>query len=119
MPFGRRCESHGCHPQIYPTIRQAGRSIRFRATFFRRLGVTFFADLHFEPSSISVHLSRWMFRAFAKKSLYRIVGRTRKMSGISVHTTTALKRWSCADKQLPAVERIKSIHIYDFDNTCA
>ncbi|KAK0851461.1 hypothetical protein LTR03_003972 [Friedmanniomyces endolithicus] len=39
------------------------------------------------------------------------------MSSNAAHTTTALKRWSCADKQLPAVERIKSIHIYDFDNT--
>ncbi|TKA62089.1 hypothetical protein B0A55_12304, partial [Friedmanniomyces simplex] len=39
------------------------------------------------------------------------------MNGSAVHTITALKRWSCADKQLPAVERIKSIHIYDFDNT--
>ncbi|CAO2656322.1 Nn.00g051250.m01.CDS01 [Neocucurbitaria sp. VM-36] len=33
------------------------------------------------------------------------------------HTVTALKRWSCDDKELPAVSDIKSIHIYDFDNT--
>ncbi|KAF1843912.1 uncharacterized protein K460DRAFT_378947 [Cucurbitaria berberidis CBS 394.84] len=33
------------------------------------------------------------------------------------HTVTALKRWSCDDKDLPAVADIKSIHIYDFDNT--
>ena len=32
--------------------------------------------------------------------------------------TTALRRWSCQDKQLPAVDNIGSIHIYDFDNTC-
>ncbi|KAK3655780.1 hypothetical protein LTR22_010074 [Elasticomyces elasticus] len=34
-----------------------------------------------------------------------------------VHTITALRRWSCGDKQLPSTDRIKSIHIYDFDNT--
>jgi hypothetical protein len=33
------------------------------------------------------------------------------------HTVTALKRWSCDDKELPAVSEIKAIHIYDFDNT--
>ena len=33
------------------------------------------------------------------------------------HTVTALKRWSCDDKELPAVSDIKAIHIYDFDNT--
>ncbi|KAK2014462.1 tat pathway signal sequence [Colletotrichum eremochloae] len=32
-------------------------------------------------------------------------------------TTTALSRWSIAKKQLPAVSNIKSLHIYDFDNT--
>jgi uncharacterized protein YvpB len=35
------------------------------------------------------------------------------------HTVTALKRWSCDDKELPAVSEIKAIHIYDFDNTRA
>lgn len=34
------------------------------------------------------------------------------------HTVTALKRWSCDDKDLPPVTEIKAIHIYDFDNTC-
>ena len=34
------------------------------------------------------------------------------------HTVTALKRWSCDDKELPAVSDVKAIHIYDFDNTC-
>ncbi|KAF2033373.1 hypothetical protein EK21DRAFT_59009 [Setomelanomma holmii] len=33
------------------------------------------------------------------------------------HTVTALKRWSCDDKELPSVSEIKSIHIFDFDNT--
>ncbi|KAL9095521.1 MAG: hypothetical protein Q9165_002392 [Trypethelium subeluteriae] len=33
------------------------------------------------------------------------------------HTITALRRWSCDDKQLPSVEQVKTIHIYDFDNT--
>ncbi|KAK4496863.1 hypothetical protein PRZ48_011312 [Zasmidium cellare] len=32
-------------------------------------------------------------------------------------TVTALKRWSCQDKQLPPVDQIKAIHVYDFDNT--
>jgi len=60
-----------------------------------------------------------MLKTIAETLLHRTVGRTGKMSSNAAHTTTALKRWSCADKQLPAVERIKSIHIYDFDNTCA
>ncbi|PPJ59276.1 hypothetical protein CBER1_04255 [Cercospora berteroae] len=33
------------------------------------------------------------------------------------HTPTALKRWSCQDRQLPSVDKIKAIHVYDFDNT--
>ncbi|KAJ4291176.1 hypothetical protein N0V90_010374 [Kalmusia sp. IMI 367209] len=33
------------------------------------------------------------------------------------HTVTALKRWSCHDNDLPATADIRSIHIYDFDNT--
>jgi hypothetical protein len=34
------------------------------------------------------------------------------------HTVTALKRWSCDDKELPPVSDIKAIHVFDFDNTC-
>ncbi|KAL2024760.1 hypothetical protein VTK56DRAFT_5581 [Thermocarpiscus australiensis] len=33
------------------------------------------------------------------------------------HTVTALSRWSILNKQLPAVDKIKAIHVYDFDNT--
>ncbi|KAF2813882.1 uncharacterized protein BDZ99DRAFT_380202 [Mytilinidion resinicola] len=33
------------------------------------------------------------------------------------HTVTALKRWSCDDKDLPNVSQIKAVHVYDFDNT--
>ncbi|CAM1503791.1 Fc.00g013820.m01.CDS01 [Cosmosporella sp. VM-42] len=35
----------------------------------------------------------------------------------SSFTVTALNRWSVANKQLPAVDKIKSLHVYDFDNT--
>jgi hypothetical protein len=35
----------------------------------------------------------------------------------NTHTTTALNRWSVADATLPPVEKIKAIHVYDFDNT--
>jgi hypothetical protein len=35
----------------------------------------------------------------------------------SAHTVTAMGRWSVLNKQLPAVDKIKAIHIYDFDNT--
>lgn len=35
----------------------------------------------------------------------------------SSFTVTALSRWSVLSKQLPPVEKIKHIHIYDFDNT--
>jgi len=30
---------------------------------------------------------------------------------------TSLKRWSCSDQALPPVHQIKTIHVYDFDNT--
>ncbi|KAF1988356.1 hypothetical protein K402DRAFT_328966 [Aulographum hederae CBS 113979] len=33
------------------------------------------------------------------------------------YTTTALKRWSCQEGELPATSTIKVLHIYDFDNT--
>lgn len=35
----------------------------------------------------------------------------------SSHTITALKRWSCDDKDLPPIPQVKAIHVYDFDNT--
>ncbi|KAM0245430.1 hypothetical protein ACHAP5_005385 [Fusarium lateritium] len=35
----------------------------------------------------------------------------------SQHTLTALGRWSVLNQSLPAVDKIKSIHVYDFDNT--
>ncbi|KAF2459654.1 hypothetical protein BDY21DRAFT_338846 [Lineolata rhizophorae] len=34
-----------------------------------------------------------------------------------VYSLTRLKRWSWTDHELPPVERIKAIHVYDFDNT--
>ncbi|KAJ5555193.1 hypothetical protein N7461_003663 [Penicillium sp. DV-2018c] len=33
------------------------------------------------------------------------------------HTITSLRRWSVANKELPAVSQIRAIHVYDFDNT--
>jgi hypothetical protein len=33
------------------------------------------------------------------------------------HTPTALSRWSILSRPLPAVEQIKHLHVYDFDNT--
>ncbi|KAL1844152.1 hypothetical protein VTK73DRAFT_2636 [Phialemonium thermophilum] len=38
-------------------------------------------------------------------------------NGYHTYTVTALGRWSVLDKQLPAVDKIKAIHVYDFDNT--
>ncbi|KAK4240742.1 hypothetical protein C8A03DRAFT_31129 [Achaetomium macrosporum] len=35
----------------------------------------------------------------------------------SAYTVTAMSRWSILDKQLPAADKIKAIHVYDFDNT--
>lgn len=32
-------------------------------------------------------------------------------------TPTAMGRWSVASKQLPPVDQIKALHVYDFDNT--
>ncbi len=38
-------------------------------------------------------------------------------NGGSAHTVTAMGRWSILNKQLPAADAIKAIHVYDFDNT--
>lgn len=35
----------------------------------------------------------------------------------SSYSITSLKRWSCKTKEIPSVSVIKSIHVYDFDNT--
>lgn len=35
----------------------------------------------------------------------------------TARTTTALARWSCQAKQLPSIDQIQQIHVYDFDNT--
>ena len=51
----------------------------------------------------------------ASRQLHKMNGTMNNSS--SPHTLTYLKRWSCQDKQLPAVDSINSIHIYDFDNT--
>lgn len=32
-------------------------------------------------------------------------------------TPTAMGRWSVLSKQLPPVDQIKALHVYDFDNT--
>lgn len=32
-------------------------------------------------------------------------------------TPTAMSRWSVAANQLPPVDQIKALHVYDFDNT--
>ncbi|PWY69707.1 hypothetical protein BO70DRAFT_365632 [Aspergillus heteromorphus CBS 117.55] len=32
-------------------------------------------------------------------------------------TITSLRRWSCINRELPVVSQVKSIHVYDFDNT--
>lgn len=35
----------------------------------------------------------------------------------SHHSIAALKRWSCKSKEVPGVQEIRTIHVYDFDNT--
>ena len=35
----------------------------------------------------------------------------------STYSITSLKRWSCKTKEIPSIAAIKSIHVYDFDNT--
>lgn len=35
----------------------------------------------------------------------------------SQFTVTALSRWSILTKQLPPVDKIRALHVYDFDNT--
>ncbi|KAG6001885.1 hypothetical protein E4U21_003734 [Claviceps maximensis] len=41
----------------------------------------------------------------------------RGASSGSQNTVTALGRWSVLNKTLPAVDKIKALHVYDFDNT--
>ncbi|KAG5975146.1 hypothetical protein E4U55_007840 [Claviceps digitariae] len=41
----------------------------------------------------------------------------RGASNGSQYTVTALGRWSVLTKTLPAVDKIKALHVYDFDNT--
>jgi hypothetical protein len=50
--------------------------------------------------------------AYAALAAHRHAG-----AGSSHHTTTELARWSILNKQLPPVDAIKAIHVYDFDNT--
>jgi hypothetical protein len=33
------------------------------------------------------------------------------------YSITSLKRWSCKSKDIPGVQQVKAIHVYDFDNT--
>jgi hypothetical protein len=54
----------------------------------------------------------WAYKTYLKPVLRNV--RT-TMNG--THTITALRRWSCQDKQLPPVAQIKFIYVYDFDNT--
>lgn len=51
------------------------------------------------------------------KAIHRTFRRSLSPAMSTPRTVTALKRWSCQDKQLPPIDRIKHIHIYDFDNT--
>ncbi|PYI07571.1 tat pathway signal sequence [Aspergillus sclerotiicarbonarius CBS 121057] len=37
--------------------------------------------------------------------------------GSPSRTITSLRRWSIINKELPAVSQVRSIHVYDFDNT--
>lgn len=36
---------------------------------------------------------------------------------VNNYNLTSLKRWSCKSKEIPGIASIKSIHVYDFDNT--
>ena len=36
---------------------------------------------------------------------------------VVAHTITGLKRWSCQSRDLPPVSQVKTVHVYDFDNT--
>ena len=65
---------------------------------------------------------RWMLTAAARHLSHTFRTKTYHRRAATsmeapVRTVTALKRWSCQDKQLPPVNHVKNIHIYDFDNT--
>ena len=56
-------------------------------------------------------------RIWTRNALWKVLPRYVRMNMNGMHTITNLKRWSCHDKQLPRVDDIKYIHVYDFDNT--
>ncbi|OJJ79703.1 rRNA 2'-O-methyltransferase fibrillarin-like protein [Aspergillus glaucus CBS 516.65] len=56
------------------------------------------------------------------KSAKAVVSENRYAAGLDPpqlpsRTITGLKRWSIANRELPATPQVKAIHVYDFDNT--
>jgi hypothetical protein len=123
--------------ELGPT--KSGRDFQFKRSLIARHSpshslhvskdVQFIAD---PLAPTAAHFSRWMLlsatRRITSPSIRRslpamLATSTRPaVAGpngkATYHTVTALKRWSCDDKELPAVSDVKAIHIYDFDNTC-
>ncbi|KAK0750460.1 hypothetical protein B0T18DRAFT_320829 [Schizothecium vesticola] len=56
-------------------------------------------------------------RAMGPSAYAALAAHRHNGGGSSHHTTTELARWSILNKQLPPVDAIKAIHVYDFDNT--
>ncbi|ETS73456.1 hypothetical protein PFICI_14402 [Pestalotiopsis fici W106-1] len=63
-------------------------------------------------SLLSLVVRRTMSTSFGASN-----GALQNGSATNTHTITALGRWSILNKQLPPVDAIKTIHVYDFDNT--
>lgn len=72
-------------------------------------------------SSIPINRLRSPFNSFARRTMATFTGAANGAAQngpvTNTHTVTALGRWSIINKQLPPVESIKAIHVYDFDNT--
>ncbi|KAF4456587.1 hypothetical protein F53441_1331 [Fusarium austroafricanum] len=65
-------------------------------------------------ASISAHLRRLSLSGAMASAFSAYHG---PAAAASQHTITALGRWSVLNSPLPAVDKIKSLHVYDFDNT--
>jgi len=72
---------------------------------------------------ISTNLrSRWTFYRNYNKSSFKVYN-FNTIDSVTYNittkmTTTSLNRWSCIQKELPNVENISEVNIFDFDNTC-
>ena len=138
--FGSGCgEKRLGQPKVVATSSSASSLLDIRSFFANTLPLDVSADLR--PFAVPLRVEYRQIPT-SRSSLWMLFTATRRISPPTIrrslpamlatstrpavagpngkatyHTVTALKRWSCDDKELPPVSEIKAIHIYDFDNT--